>query len=1159
VTSARIFVVEDEALIALELEDRLVRFGYEVVGLATSGRDVVDRILRAAPDLVLLDVHLGQGPTGLDVAEALRAVSQVPIVFLTAYADAAIVERAVAAHAAGYVVKPIRPEVVRANVEMALAMARSRADTARSEVRFRTLFDRAGVGAAEVDVASGRILRANRRLCALVSETEEAVCAQTLGQLAHPEDAAHVEAALATLHRGHAREVSLDVRVVDRRGEPTWVQVSVAALWTPGERSSLAVVVLSDISEQKRQEHTLREHSLLLDHAERIASLGGWSCDPIADVWRWTDEFRRVIGAPGDEPPSLFGLRSRVAESDRGRLDAWLGALRAGDAPAVLALELSEGRRRIVLAAERAASSGGHGPIVGTLQDAASHVRAEQALAQAHADIDATVAAVPDLLFELDATERFVACTSVDADLRVTAAAWRGRTLMEALSPGAAEAARMAMAQAASADGRAIRTTLRWERSDGVEWWDISLARKRSVGGRSNYVGLARNVTDDKAVDDALTALSTHLVRLRGADYFAAVAGEVCGLLGACAAFVAELPADALATVGLVVDGRVLPSARFARAGSPCDRTLASRDVTLLVGDIGRFDGAPPLEAIDASAYAGVTLVDDDGAPIGTIVALWSDRPPPRFDRVQTLLRLFAARTQAELARVHVEQQMEDLFEATPDAIFAVDADGRIVRANRVAETLFGTPQRELVGERLEVLVPGLVDTLASSGEPLGAQPRAALARRRDGTTLHVDVALGRMRRGAGGLLVATLRDVSERVRAETERRALEAQLRQSQKMEAIGRLAGGIAHDFNNLLAAMMTHTEVALASLPPDRIEAASLQEIGRAAERARDLVRKILAFSRNQTPERRRISIVRIVEEVAALLRSTMPVSITVAVALPERPVPPVSADASQLHQVLLNLGTNACQAIDRVAGRVTFGIDVLAPEDACGVGPLRGLAPGPYVSVTVRDDGRGMDEPTRERIFEPFFTTKPVGHGTGLGLAIAHGIVTEHGGALDVQSRVGAGTAMILYLPAVSGPESELPAAPREAAPVRGRIAYLDDEPIIVAGTTKLLTVLGYESVGFVDADQALRAVADDPQRFDCVITDFSMPRMSGVEVARRLHAIRDGLPVVLVSGFHPEGAAHAGVTVCIDKPFSPAELRSAVEIALGRAANRAPAE
>ena len=400
--------------------------------------------------------------------------------------------------------------------------------------------------------------------------------------------------------------------------------------------------------------------------------------------------------------------------------------------------------------------------------------------------------------------------------------------------------------------------------------------------------------------------------------------------------------------------------------------------------------------------------------------------------------------------------------------------------------------------------------------------------------------------------MVGTHTDITERKRAEAQQRALESQLRESQKMEAIGTLAGGVAHDFNNLLAAILGNLALAREDVGPDHPAQESLTEVHRAAIRARQLVQQILAFSRRQTQELQRQPLQPVVDEALRLLRSLLPAGARLNTRLVNTPLP-VLADATQIQQVLMNLCTNAWQAMGGQPGEITVALRSVE-LDASQALQLGDIGPGAYACLSVADDGPGMDEATQRRIFEPFFTTKAPGSGTGLGLSVVHGIVKAHRGAISVHSVPGEGARFDVYLPlasAAAGAAAPSAAAAAETSPaVTGRhVVYVDDYEALVFLAARLLRKQGYRVSTFLSGEQALAWFRDHDEAVDLLVTDHNMPGMSGVKLARGVRQLRPEQRVAIVSGHVNEqlvaDATAAGVQDVLGKQDSMDALAEAV--------------
>jgi PAS domain S-box-containing protein len=414
------------------------------------------------------------------------------------------------------------------------------------------------------------------------------------------------------------------------------------------------------------------------------------------------------------------------------------------------------------------------------------------------------------------------------------------------------------------------------------------------------------------------------------------------------------------------------------------------------------------------------------------------------------------------------------------------------------------------------------------------------------------EMTLSPVRDGEGRVMsmVAICRDV-------TQERALEAQLIQAQKMEALGTLAGGIAHDFNNILGAIVGYTELARMEIPKESKAHQHLERVLASGRRARDLVQQILTFSRQKEMEKRPVHLRYLIKEAVKMLRASIPSTIEIREYAPSE-VPPVLGDPTQLHQVVMNLCTNAYHAMREAGGELELRLEKVCVEgdDLLHLAELR---EGEYVVLTVRDTGCGIPHEILDRIFEPYFTTKEVGEGTGLGLAVVHGIVRGLNGAVRVESRVGEGTTFRIYLPALLEGATDGPATEQKMDLPRGteRVLVVDDEPALVEMARQILTRLGYQVTGFSDPREALARFQDAPHAFDLVITDMTMPKITGRKLAHAVRQVRRDLPVILTSGYSnsigDEEARQAGFSAFLKKPYGALALSQAVRRVLDDAA------
>jgi PAS domain S-box-containing protein len=507
------------------------------------------------------------------------------------------------------------------------------------------------------------------------------------------------------------------------------------------------------------------------------------------------------------------------------------------------------------------------------------------------------------------------------------------------------------------------------------------------------------------------------------------------------------------------------------------------------------------------------------------------------------------------IARREVEarSQLAAIAEASADAILGMTVDGVVTSWNGGAERIFGYSRQEVIGNSISVIgPPGRSYRLAEVLERIRAGQVVteveAKCMRKDNVVIDVAYTLSPIRDGHGTVTgaAAVAHDVTERNRAEADRRAMEHRLHQSERLESLGQLASGIAHDFNNLLAAIMNYAAFAEQTTEKPDVRA-DVQQIQAAAARAARLTRQLLTFARREPAKPKPLDLNAILEDIQNLLSRSIGAHIELTVQLAAG-LPAVEADRGQVEQVLLNLAINARDAMPD-GGVLTIGTG-LAELDQAYADSHPGARPGRYVELTVADTGTGIGPDVMSHIFDPFFTTKPEDQGTGLGLSTVYGIITQAGGSISVDSAEGAGTTFRLYFPAA--PEPEAAAAEPAAAYATGggqTILVVDDEPAVLAATSRILRQNGYATLEAGSYEQAIALAA--AHQFQLLLTDSVMPHMSGATLADRISELRPGLPVVYMSGYNaaslsPAGGKHAAR---IQKPFTSQILLQAVDQAL----------
>jgi PAS domain S-box-containing protein len=395
--------------------------------------------------------------------------------------------------------------------------------------------------------------------------------------------------------------------------------------------------------------------------------------------------------------------------------------------------------------------------------------------------------------------------------------------------------------------------------------------------------------------------------------------------------------------------------------------------------------------------------------------------------------------------------------------------------------------------------------------------------------------------------IVGTEMDITERKRTAEEKRNLENQLLQSQKMESLGTLAGGIAHDFNNILASIMGYTDISLELVEKDDVIGRNLDQVLKACRRAKELVEQILLFSRRNEYQFNTIKMNTLVSECLKFLKASIPAGIDISSEiLPDDLM--ILGNATQIQQIIINLCTNASHAMKDEGGTIKVRLEVLHLAEAASIGKTM-IKAGTYAVITVSDTGIGIDEKIIDRIFDPFFTTKGPSDGSGMGLSVVHGIVMKHSGAIEVISTPGAGSTFRVLLPTIGCTETEEIQSETETAAGEGTILFIDDEADILDIASQMLERIGYDVTTCSDPESAVELVRKKPNRFDCVVTDYFMPKMNGMGVAKKILEIRSEIPIILCTGYSEkidrETALRAGIRDVIMKPFFTRELAEVI--------------
>lgn len=968
-------------------------------------------------------------------------------------------------------------------------------------------------------------------------------CAVSYGALVHPDDASWLwpkcQASLA-----ERVPCSNEYRIIAKTGQTRWVAESAKGVY--GEDGVLLYIegFVQDITERKETEAALARSSELLEVTGALAKVGGWQVDIATMKLSWTLETFRIADLePPIEPPLEEGVNLFAPEA-RPVIAAAIQAAMDSGTPYDLELPIitAKGRHRWVQTQGYAEMRDGMAVrLYGTFQDiterkeTASALQASELKLRSIYDTMSEGVALNELIYDengeaidyrlLDVNKAFYATADFKGQDVIGARA----TELYGISSEMITAFWKSHRHVNEVQQSEILSPL------SQRWFLVSSSPIRD----DRFVTVLFDITDRKRAEAGLLASLKDNSDLRAAlDEHAIVAvtderGRITFVNDKFCAISQYSREELLGRDHRMINSGQHPKEFF-------------RDLWSTIQAGRPWRGEINNRAKDGSLYwVDTTIIPflDESGEIRQFIAIRKDI------------------TDRKLAEAALKTSEANLVEAQRIArlgSWQIDlANNRVVWSEELYRMHGVDPARpppiyteihKLFAPESWARLSGAIEETRLSGVPYELELETVRADGSQGWMLASGEAVRDPSGATIGMRGVAL-DISQRKQAEIALHAVEDQLRQAQKLEAIGTLAGGIAHDFNNILSGIYGFTSLARDASLGNPIALDYIDEIGRAGRRAADLVRQILAFSRAETQALEPVELQHIVTEAISLLRATVPSCVELEVDVPGD-LPAILGNSTQLHQVVMNLGTNAIHSLDNTAGRISFRLDRFYMDDARAQS-FASCAPGPYLRLSVIDTGRGMNAETKARAFEPFFTTKAPGEGTGLGLSVVHGMVRNHLGAISLISEVDCGTTVEVYLPAsLAGriePPEELNAGPRG----RGeRILFVDDDPVVTRAGLIALDRLGYVAVGETKALDALARFQQAPHLFQLVITDQTMPGLTGLELAARIRALRPDLPVVIASGYStalPEEQIQAsGVKEVLSKPYSTTRLAAVVD-------------
>ncbi len=934
----------------------------------------------------------------------------------------------------------------------------------------------------------------------------------------HPEDVEHAKAAVAAYLEKPEGEYRNEFRMRHKDGTYIWISARGRVILDENGKPVRLLGSHVDISDRKESEQQLQYIQELLLETGRLAKIGGWEFDPATGKGAWTEEVARIHEVdPSAETSAKLGLEFYHGEH-RDRIENAVREAIESGTPYDLVLELvtAKGNRRWVRTIGRPILEDGKVVRVrGCFQDVTE-------LKNAHDEVKRIArfpSENPNPVLRVD--HRGIIEFANPAS-EVLLSSWHcrpGERLPDTLSSHISTTLR---------EGRVVKDEID---CDGKTF--LFTVAPIEAANLVNIYGF--DISERKQAQEALEwserSLGQALDLAKSAHWEFDVAS---GALTFSDRF--------YALYGTTVEregGYTMTAEEYA------SRFLFPEDVHIVGDEIAR---AIAETDPDAEWQLEHRIRRRDGEV--RVVSVWITTV--KDARGQTFKTRGVNQDITEQKRAEEERSRLGIaLEQAAEAVLVTDAQGAITYVNPAFERITGYLRGEVTGENPRILKSGVQDEafyndlwqILGRGEVWSGRLQN---KKKDGQSYTAEMTISPVVDEYGHVVsyVALQRDITEQI-------ALERRLIQSQKLEAIGTLAGGIAHDFNNILGAILGYGQLVADALPKDSEPQADMGELLKAASRATDLVRQILTFSRQTEEERQAVEIGLIVKEALKLLRPSLPATIEIRTEINDRDCA-VFADPSQIHQVLMNLCTNAYHAMQASGGTLTVVVQPLSADRTLAEA-RPGLHEGEYVLLTVSDTGHGIAQEVLDKIFEPFFTTKPQGEGTGMGLATVHGIVTSHGGTISVYSEVGAGTTFHVYLPRAEIDLSE-PSSSLET--VRGgheRVLVVDDEVALVRLLERTLRQLGYEVAAVTRAEEGLAAFRADPDGFDLVITDQTMPRMTGAELAVEIKKVRPELPIIVTTGHTgeplKEQLLHAGMAAILPKPATFADVARVVRSAL----------
>jgi two-component system, cell cycle sensor histidine kinase and response regulator CckA len=1114
-TRKRILAVEDDELFADYLKITLEDLGYDVLGTVALAEDAVVRAGEEKPDLILMDIELAGEMNGIAAARRILSVSDVPIVYVTGHFEPAVLKKAGLTAPYGYVVKPTTRGELAAAVEMAFSRRSVELKLKESENRLKIALASARMGVWEWDAMTDKILWSPECHEILGAYGTVPTFQSFLG-LIHREDKQAVVGSFDRLSTGLA-QFSTAFRYAPPAEKVRWVAASGQGRFDDTGTLTGMIGTVQDITDHKQLEVELSATNARLELAQKIASIGTFDRDLRTNIITTTSGMEAVYGESSAAKLGTYDeWRERVHPADRARVEQQVKDTATGnsDYDTEFRVVWPDGSIQWVEAHGAVVRDGAGQPerLVGIAMKITKRKEIEEKLLISDFALASSISAIG--LFHLDGTVRYVN----ESFLRL----WGyenedeviGRHISEFALVGEAERAIRALESGQNHVGESQA-----KKRDGSPFFvDVSTNVVRTREGTPVcFMASFIDTTDRKKMMEAL--------RDSEEKYRTVFATENDALL------LIDQETGAIVEVN---------DAACSLYGYSCEEMLRMRNI-----DVSAEPGETARKTREFQGRIAIRLHrKKDGTIFPVDISSSLFRVNDRAVILASVRDMTVHQSQQHALRSS-EKRFRSLFETSRDAILLVNQEtGRIIAANPAACTLYGYTEEELLSLKTTDVSQEPDRTEDAIGHSVSLVP-LRLHRKKDGTVFPVEISGGYFEEDDRHLHTAFIRDI-------TDRNRMEEQLRQAQKMEAIGTLAGGVAHDFNNLLTVILGFAQLIQMSTDKESETRPYVDQIVKSSNRAADLTQSLLAFSRKQRIELAPHPVNEVVRKSATLLGRLLPEDILVVLNLAPEDLG-VRIDITQIEQVLLNLATNARDAMPYGGSLTITTRKTLIDEDFIKSHAF-GHA-GDYVKLSITDTGIGMDPPTLEHIFEPFYTTKGVGKGTGLGLASTFGIVKQHSGYIAVASIPQQGTTFEIYLPLIDEAPQHITDILKESPRGSETILIVEDDPAVRQMLTTMLTGRGYTIIEAGDGQMALAVYADHRDEIDLLILDVVMPGRNGKDVFDEIVRTDPGVKAIFMSGYTGDVVLTKGIhrqTVdFLQKPVSVTGLLTMVRTVLDR--------